>query len=72
MEAARTLTDGQGRRAPASRREVEHVSADDWFIGETFKFVQYATAAGHTKTIGRACRSDGKTASSRRPNLING
>ncbi len=48
MKTARTLDRREGRRPPAPDVDVEHVGADDWFLGETFQLVQYDAAAKHT------------------------
>ena len=70
MEAARTLTDvsGVGVQIPGSKWNT---SADDWFIGETFQFIEYDLAAGHTKAIGGLTDNDGQTASLTPEELIN-
>jgi branched-chain amino acid transport system substrate-binding protein len=71
MEAARTLTDvsGVGLQIPAAKWNT---SADDWFIGETFQFIQYDATAGHTNAVGGGLTDDdGKTASLTPEELIN-
>ena len=62
MEAARTFTDVSdvGLQIPAAKWNT---SADDWFIGETFQFVQYDATARHTTAVGPLTDDDGKTAS---------
>jgi branched-chain amino acid transport system substrate-binding protein len=71
MEAARTLKDvsGVGLEIPAARWNT---SADDWFIGETFQFIQYNAKAGHTVAVpGGLTNDDGKTAALTPAELIN-
>ncbi len=61
MEAARTLTDvsGIGLQLPGSKWNT---SANDWFVGETFQFIKYDAAAGHSNPIDGITNEDGKTA----------
>jgi len=71
MEAARTLKDvsGVGLQIPAAKWNT---SADDWFIGETFQFVQWDATAGHTNPVaGGLTDDDGKTAELTPEELIN-
>jgi branched-chain amino acid transport system substrate-binding protein len=70
MEAARTLTDVSdvGVQIPGAKWNT---SADDWFVGETFQFIQYDATAGYTKAIGGLTDNDGKTASLTPSELIN-
>jgi branched-chain amino acid transport system substrate-binding protein len=70
MEAARTLHDvsGVGLEIPAAKWNT---SADDWFVGETFQFVKYDQAQGHTDPIGPLTTDDGKTAALTPEALIN-
>jgi branched-chain amino acid transport system substrate-binding protein len=70
MEAARTLKDvsGVGLEIPAAKWNT---SADDWFVGETFQFIKYDAAAGHSDPIGALTNEDGKTASLTPGDLIN-
>jgi ABC-type branched-subunit amino acid transport system substrate-binding protein len=61
METARTLTDikGVGLQLDGSTWTT---SADDWFIGETFQFIQYDATAGHSNPVGSITDDNGKTA----------
>jgi hypothetical protein len=61
METARTLTDikGVGLQLDGSTWST---SADDWFIGETFQFIQYDATAGHSNPVGSLIDDNGKTA----------
>jgi branched-chain amino acid transport system substrate-binding protein len=70
MEAARTLKNvtGVGLQIPAAKWNT---SANDWFIGETFQFIKYDQAAGHTDPIGPLTDDDGKTAELTPSALIN-
>jgi branched-chain amino acid transport system substrate-binding protein len=70
MEAARTLKNvtGVGLQIPAAKWNT---SANDWFIGETFQFIKYDQAAGHTDPIGPLTDDDGKTAELTPAALIN-
>jgi hypothetical protein len=70
MEAARTLHDvsGVGLQIPAAKWNT---SADDWFIGETFQFIQYDANAKYTKPVGPLTDDDGKTAELTPEELIN-
>lgn len=70
MEAARTLKDvsGVGLQLPNS---TWNTSADDWFLGETFQFVKYDSAAGHSQAVGELTVEDGKTAELTPEALIN-
>jgi branched-chain amino acid transport system substrate-binding protein len=70
MEAARTLHDvsGVGLQIPAAKWNT---SANDWFIGETFQFIQYDANAKYTKAVGPLTDDDGKTAELTPEELIN-
>lgn len=70
IEAAHNLTDvsGVGLQLPGSKWNT---SADDWFIGETFNFIRYDAAAGHTKAVGALIVNDGQTADLTPSELIN-
>lgn len=71
MEAARTLKDvsGVGLQIPAAKWNT---SADDWFIGETFQFIQWDATAGHSNAVGGGLTDDdGKTAELTPEELIN-
>jgi branched-chain amino acid transport system substrate-binding protein len=70
MEAARTLKDvsGVGLEIPAAKWNT---NANDWFIGETFQFIKYNSAAKHTEAVGPLTNDDGKTASLTPTELIN-
>ena len=71
MEAARTLKDvsGVGLQIPAAKWNT---SADDWFIGETFQFIQWDATAGHSNAVaGGLTNDDGKTAELTPEELIN-
>jgi branched-chain amino acid transport system substrate-binding protein len=61
MDTARNLKDvtGIGLQLPNSTWDT---SANDWFLGETFQFIQYDATAGHSKPLGPLTNLDGKTA----------
>ena len=71
METARTMSDIQGVGLMLAG-QVHNVSADDWFLGETFNLVQYGLADGYFSPVGEMHNEDGKTASYTPANLING
>jgi branched-chain amino acid transport system substrate-binding protein len=70
MQTARTLKDvsGVGLEIPAASWNT---AANDWFVGETFQFIQYDAVAGHTRPVGPLTNDDGKTASLTPASLIN-
>ena len=70
METARTLTNvtDVGLEIPSA---TWNTTANDWFVGETFQFIQYDATAGHTDPIGSVTNDDGKTASLTPASLIN-
>ncbi len=60
MNTARNLkATGIGLQLPNSTWTT---SANDWFLGETFQFIQYDAAAGHSNPVGPLTNLDGKTA----------
>jgi hypothetical protein len=71
MESARTLSDVSevGLMVPGA---VFNVSADDWFLGETFNLVQYSFAKGYFEVLDGPLEFDGQTAVITPPDLING
>jgi branched-chain amino acid transport system substrate-binding protein len=70
MQTARTLKNvsNVGLEIPAASWNT---AANDWFVGETFQFIQYDATAGHTRPIGPLTNDDGKTASLTPASLIN-
>jgi len=71
METARTLS-GVKDIGTMLAGQVLDVSADDWFLGEMFNLVQYATADGYFSAVGSMHDESGKTESMTPPDLING
>ena len=71
METARTATSIEGIGLMLEG-QVHNLSADDWFLGETFNLVQYSLADGFFSPVGEIHEEDGNTASYTPEDLING
>ncbi|MCZ7536658.1 MAG: ABC transporter substrate-binding protein [Acidimicrobiia bacterium] len=71
METARTMSTIEGIGLMLDG-QVHNLSADDWFLGETFHLVQYSTADGYFSPIGELINEDGNTASYTPDDLLNG
>lgn len=71
METARTLSDVKdlGLLMPGVTMAT---GADDWFLGEEFKLMQYDAAGGFFKEISDVVKLDGQTAELTPADLING
>ncbi len=71
METARNMSGIEGIGLMLEG-QVHNVSADDWFIGETFNLVQYSLADGFFSPVGEIHDEDGNTASYAPDDLVNG
>jgi branched-chain amino acid transport system substrate-binding protein len=71
METARTLkpVSDVGLQLPGSKWST---SANDWFLGEDFRLIQYNVSQGHTNFIGPLIDDSGKSASLSPTALLNG
>ncbi len=71
METARTMSAIEGIGLMLEG-QVHNLSADDWFLGETFNLVQYSTADGYFSPVGEMINEDGNTAAYTPEDLVNG
>ena len=71
METTRTMSDVTevGLMVPGA---TFNLSADDWFLGETFNLVQYSFAKGYFEVVEGPLDFDGQTTSVTPDELING
>lgn len=71
METARNMSGIEGIGLMLDG-QVHNVSADDWFVGETFNLVQYSLADGFFSPVGEIHDEDGNTATYAPDDLVNG
>ena len=70
MDAARTLK-GIAKAGLELPGATWSTSPTDWFLGETFQFIKYDAAAGHTVPIGPLTDLNGETAKLSPSSLLN-